>query len=526
MLHWTRLVAKPWAVTSIGFLCLFAIISAIGWFRKRLWLFRMAGFLAVAGFVAGFALSNKQAQYAAPPSQPKSAVQETNATANLQPASQVITSTLPTKQELPFPEPVNPGASNSLAPRLWVASNSGEMTEYEASTFQAKQTVVIPADALPSEARSLPYRVGTNRKGQILVGPTFHGNSTASTPCTLWLWNGQSGSYLNCGNEHREETAPDNRHLLIDVLSRPILAADGEHLFWLVNEQQETPGDFEKDIMPSMTTKFHIWETDFNGGQRQEIASSAFPDCVCSTGACEESCPTAGIWTPKSGMDNFFGVYGWYAGQLGQSHYVGESLYRKSPDGQWSSAELPSSFENDILDAAEDASAFIILIPDSACCGWNNESDDQTLLLRKGQTIVLFDEFARYNNSQYDVNYSARDAEFSPDSQFVAMTISSSSRPGEEFRASDENRIDAKLSADVVEHINKTLVELPAVEVVTTTDSPKRSAYLPNTTFVGWLNEKEILIVKDSSLVAYDVVTGTTRKSNIPVGDNTFALVR
>ncbi|MGA7925796.1 MAG: hypothetical protein WCA20_07345, partial [Candidatus Sulfotelmatobacter sp.] len=462
---------------------------------------------------------------AVPSSQPKIAFQESKATAQLQPASQVAVAPFPSKLEPPFPEPVNPRASNSLPPRLWVVSNGGEVVEYDPSTFEVKQTVTIPADAIPSDAHTLRYFVDTNRKGQILVGPTSHGKSIESSTCTLWLWNGQSGSYLNCGNEHRQQTAP-----------RPSLAADGEHLFWLVNEQQETPREFEKNIMPSMVTKFHIWETDFSGGQRQEIVSSAFPECVCSTGACEETCPTAGIWTPKSGMDHFFGVYGWYAGQLGQSHYVGEYLYRKSPDGQRSSAELPPSFENDILDAAEDASAFIILIPDSACCGWNNESDDQTLLLRKGQTIVLFDEFARYDNSQYDVNYSAREAQLSPDNQLVAMTISSSSRPGEEFRASntapqsDDTDADGsgetKVSPALVERINKTLADLPAVEVVTTTNPPKRAAYLPNATLVGWLSEREILIVKDSFLVAYDVSAGRSRKSNISVGDKGYAVLR
>lgn len=525
MLHWTQF-GKPWVVMSIGLFCLFAIISVIGWFRKHLWMFRVAGFLAVAGFVAGFALSHNQAQYAIPSSQPKSAVQETNAIVNLRPASQVIISTLPSKQELPFPEPVNPGASNSLVPRLWVVSNSGEVTEYDASSFEAKQTVKIPPDAMPSDVRDLRSFMVTNRRGQVLVGPIFHGAYAASTPCTLWLWNGHSGSYLNCGNEHREETTPDNRHLLIDVLSRPILAADGEHVFWLVNEQQQIPGNFEKDVMPSVMTKFHVWETDSSEGQRQEIASYTFPECVCATGECEESCPTAGIWTPRSGIGNFFVVVGSYTGQVAPTTYVRESLYQKSPDGQWRSVELPSTFKNDIVDASEDASAFVVVVPDSACCGWNNESADRTLLLRKGQTIVLFDEFARYNNSQYDVNYSAGDAQLSPDNQLVAMTISSSAKPGQEFQSSDESKIDTKLSVEVVEQINKTLVELPAVEVATTTDPPKRVAYLPNTTFVGWLSQHEILFARDSSLVAYDVQTGTTRKSTISVSDKTFALVR
>jgi len=345
-----------------------------------------------------------------------------------------------------------------------------------------------------------------------------------NTTCTLWLWNGQSGSYLNCSNEHRNEATADGIPLATEILSSPRLSADGEHLFWFVNEQHEKPG--ENDIMPSVATTFHIWETNLSGGQRQEIDSFAFPECVCSTGACEETCPAAGAWTPRSGVDSFFEVGRSYTGQLGQTTNLGDSLYRKSPNGQWLSAELPFSFENDILDAAEDASAFITLIPDSACCGWSNEGDDQTLLLRKGQTIVLFDEFAHYDNSKYDVNYSAREALLSPDNKLVAMTISSSARPGEEFRASDGSNSDATLSAEVVEHINKTLVELPAVEVVATIDPPKRVAYLPNATLVGWLNEQEIVIVKDSFLVVYNVTAGTSRKSNISVGDKAYAFLR
>jgi hypothetical protein len=524
-MHWTHLASNPWTMASVVLLCLFAVFAAIAWIRKRLWICRGAGIIALVGLVAGFLLSHDRTPYAAPPSQPKSAVQETKATAHLQPASQVTTSTFPDKQEQPFPEPVKPDALNSLAPRLWVVSNSGEVTEYDASTFEAKETVKIPPDAIPSDESYLRYSMEINRRGQILVGPTFHGPYAASTRCTLWLWNGRSGSNLSCGNE-REETTTNGNHLVTEIFSRPGLAADGDHLFWFINQQQQKEGDQEKGVMPSVTTTFHISETSLSGDQRKEIDSFSFPDCTCSTGACEETCPTAWAWVPKTGIENFFVAVGSYTGQVAQTTYVRESLYRKSPDGQWSSSSLPSSFEHDILDAAEDASAFIVLIPDSACCGWNNESDDRTLLLRKGQTLVLFDEFARYNNSQYDVNYSAGDAQLSPNNQLVAMTISSSAKPGEEFRAADVNGTDTKLSAEVVEQINKTLVELPAVEVVAATDPPKRAAYLPNTTFVGWLSEKEVLVVKDSFLVAYDVQAGTTRKSNISVGDKTFAFVR
>ena len=66
----------------------------------------------------------------------------------------------------------------------------------------------------------------------------------------------------------------------------------------------------------------------------------------------------------------------------------------------------------------------------------------------------------------------------------------------------------------------------PQSEVVAATDPPKRTAYVPNATFVGWLNEHEIVIVKDSFLVVYNVSAGTSRKSNIGMSDKAYALLR
>ena len=529
MLHSGDSLANLNALTGFGLCLLFTIMAAIAHRWKRLWISRTAMFLAVASVATALALA--RFHHSASSSQPSPAAQVGQLPAHLQQVNQATGSSSPAKPEPPFPEPVTPGAASQLPPRLWVVSNRGEAVEYDLSTVAAKQSVTIPADALPSDPRSFPYLVETNRKGQILVGPVSHGDSVDNATCTLWLWNGQSGGFLNCGNKHRQETTPDGSHLLVDVLSRASLAADGEHLFWFVNEQKQTPGNFQENIMPSVATTFHVWETDLSGGQRQEIASLEFPECACDTGACEETCPTASAWTPKSGVDSFFGVYGSYTGQVSPTTYVGESLYRGLPDGRWSSAPLPSSFETEIVDAAEDASAFVVVLPDSACCGWNNESDDQTLLLRKGQTIVLFDEFSRYHNERYDVSYSASEAQLSPDNQFVAMTISSSARPGEEFRASDvsgddEGPSDAKLSAEDVARINQSLADLPAVEVVTATDPPKRAAYLPNATLVGWLNQREIVIVKDSFLGVYSVPAGTLRKLSIAVGDQSHAFLR
>ncbi len=387
--------------------------------------------IALISLLAGFVEAHFRAQRDSP-LPPALAFQPGKAAPSLQPASQVTTSPAPAKNDPPFPEPVETSRT-SPARRLWVVNDHREVVEYDPTNFAPQPSVKIPADAIPSDQHGIRYSLDINRKGQILVGPVTHGNSIENGACTLWLWNGQAGSYLNCGNQHRDETAPDGTPLTTDILSSTGLSADGEHLFWFVNEQRENPGEPQKDIMPSLATTFHIWETNLSGGQRQEIDSISVPECICTTGACEETCPTFGAWAPRGGVDNFFQVSGSYTGQVNQTRYVGESLYRKSPDGHWSSSKLPSSFEEAIVDVADDASAFVILIPDSACCGWNNESDDQTLLLRKGQTIVLFDEFARYHNQQYDVSYSASEAQLSPDNKLVAMTISSSAREEKNF---------------------------------------------------------------------------------------------
>ena len=47
--------------------------------------------------------------------------------------------------------------------RLWVLRAPGEMVEYDPATFEAKQTVKVPAEILQS-----PEKVRVNRVGQIL----------------------------------------------------------------------------------------------------------------------------------------------------------------------------------------------------------------------------------------------------------------------------------------------------------------------------------------------------------------------
>jgi hypothetical protein len=50
-------------------------------------------------------------------------------------------------------------------------------------------------------------------------------------------------------------------------------------------------------------------------------------------------------------------------------------------------------------------------------------------------------------------------------------------------------------------------------------DTPKRLAFVPHATLVGWISEKELLIVQDHLLVVYNVGTGVGRKTTVRVED-------
>ena len=62
--------------------------------------------------------------------------------------------------------------------------------------------------------------------------------------------------------------------------------------------------------------------------------------------------------------------------------------------------------------------------------------------------------------------------------------------------------------------------------MVSATDPSKRTALVPHATLVGWLSEKEILIVENHVLVAYNIASGARRKSDIKVEDPSSAFIR
>jgi hypothetical protein len=174
-----------------------------------------------------------------------------------------------------------------------------------------------------------------------------------------------------------------------------------------------------------------------------------------------------------------------------------------------------------VLDAAN-AGAILEAIPDTSCCGWANQSDDQTLLRVRGKTLTVFDEQAAYKNPDYDVSFYTENGKLSPDLASVAFTIVATAQPNAPIQLAEQGQANPEES----QRIRQALQDLPAVEIKSTEDSPRRIAFLPHATLVGWLSDKEILIVEGHLLIAYNVASGARRKSSIRIEDAAHVFLR
>jgi hypothetical protein len=390
--------------------------------------------------------------------------------------------------------------------RLWVLRSPGEMVEYDPATFAVKQTVKVPVAAVQS-----PATIAVNRLGQILYAPPVSlplSEEDAASAHKLWIWDGRNANTTDQGVKREVSTTGSNQAV---TESAPVayLSADGGHLFWFANQAHRLQRD-EVDL--STVTTWQAWRTDLTGAGREDLATSKFPDCRCPTGTCEESCTYAVVWVPETGVEKFFLMTQFIAGQTAPV-YKATARYQEE-GGKWTTDPLTEPLQR-VLDAASDGSTIVEAIPDSGCCGWSNQSDDRTLVLTKAKKFTVFDELAAYNNPDYDVSFYTSNARLSPQLGSVAMTIVSTAESNKPIQLAEQGQANPEES----QRIRKSLVDLPAVEVKSLEDAPRRVAFVPHAVLVGWLSEKEILIVEDHVLAAYNVETGARRKSSVRVED-------
>jgi hypothetical protein len=396
--------------------------------------------------------------------------------------------------------------------RLWVLRPPGEMVEYDPATFSARQTVKVPAEAVSS-----PQNVSVNHLGQMLYAPSVSLPLTEGDLATeqkVWFWDGHAATTLTREISRTSATVGSNL-AITESAPVPFLSADGTNLDWFSNQARRLQRD---GVDLSTKTTWLSWQTDLAGTGRRDLASIALPDCPCPTGGCEETCPYGEVWIPDNGLGNFFLVTQFVSGKT-QPLYKATSLYEENA-GKWASTSIDPPLRR-VLDAAN-ASTILEAIPDTACCGWQNQSDDQTLLRLHGKTLNVFDEQALYKNPDYDVSFYTQNGKLSPDLASVAFTIVATSQPNTPIQISEQGQA----SPEESQRLRKALLDLPAVEVKSTEDVPRRIAFLPHATLVGWISDKEILIVEGHLLVAYNLAKGTRRKSAIRVEDGAHVFLR
>ena len=397
--------------------------------------------------------------------------------------------------------------------RLWVLRVPGEMVEYDVKTFAVKQTVKVPPQALKT-----PGAIEVNHLGQILFAPPASLPVTADdlkSPHQLWFWNGHAASTIEQGVK-REVGATGSNQAVTESAPNPYLSADGEHLYWFSNDARRLQ---REEIDLSTDTTWHAWRTDLTGGAREDLATVKLPDCRCETGTCTETCPYCGVWVPDGGVGSFFLMTQFVTGQT-ETDYQKSTLYQQQA-AKWAATALDKPLERE-LDASPGGDLIVEAIPDSGCCGWSNESDDQTLVRASGKTQVVFDERTTYKNNDYDVSFYTPNAKLSPDFDFIAMTIVATAEPNKAIQLAEDGQANPEESL----RIRKALPELPAVEVKKLEDSPKRVAFVPHATLVGWISDSELLLVEDHVLVAYHVGSGARTKSSVRVEDAARVFLR
>jgi len=410
----------------------------------------------------------------------------------------------------------SPGPAFGQTPkRLWVLRAAGEIVEYDPATFSPRNTVRVPPEALDH-----PEWLSVSTGGRILFDPdpsrlAYPG--PGSTPAGIWLWNGEQAESLKRG--WTRTVTPDGVNVsVLETAPRCILSAQGEQVYWLGNEfrrlQREGYG-----IQLSVASTFRAWQSGPAGEPREPIGEIPFPPCDCGTGVCEETCPEGEFWAPPGGILGFFLVTQWIPGQLG-STYLDTHLFRRQEEG-WQVQALPQPLEH-VLDADGAGTVVVHTAEDGACCGWDNESSDLTFVTSGDRTDVLFDEWARYGNSNYDVSFFTSNARLSSDARFVAVTIVATTTTDQGIRLSSQGQEDPA----ELDRIRRAIHELPAVEVMSLDGTGEAVLRVPRATLIGWLSDTEILVLEEQVLVAVDTASGSRRPSSIQVPRPAYVFLR
>jgi len=409
-----------------------------------------------------------------------------------------------------------PVAGAQSTKRLWVLQQPDSIVEYDLATFKARQALKVPRRLLEH-----PESLSVNARGQMLfvpsVGEVWAGGETGDAAQRAWFWNGREAEELPLGSTTARARS-GNEHVVTEIAVRVFLSADADSLVWFENRFEKTAETIGRELSVRSTSR--VWRTRLAGDAPQTIAllPSTEP-CACETGVCSETCPEWEFWAPDGVVGDVFLATRVTPGQLGPTFH--ESRLYSRAAGPWRMTAAPQPIPEPLA-VSEQAAVLVFAVPDGGCCGWDNESSDQVLVLRDGKVSVLYDEAGRYQNRDYDVSFHAAGAGLAARAALCAYTIVATATADTEIRSSSEG----KPTAEGLARLRKAIGDLPAVEIVPLQYRPGAVTTVLHAVFVGWVNDREILLAQDGQLVLYDIHARTRRETGIRIRGPADAFLR
>jgi hypothetical protein len=389
---------------------------------------------------------------------------------------------------------------------LWVIRQPDQIAEYDPASFEILRTLKVPPRVVEH-----PGYLLINSKGQILFYPPYDvewaAGEMAKAGRRVWFWDGRQAREWDLEANWRNNRKP-GKTSLTETRVQDLLSADGEHLFRFENTFEILTDGTGAEI--SLRAGSRLWRTDLSGSGAESIAAVSIPGrCRCETGVCSETCPEFSFWAPDGTVRDFFLMTRFIPGQIGAT-YQETVLYRRS-GRNWTEKKLGQPVEKP-LDGSENGEILAVAVPDGGCCAWANESSDQLLLFAQGRISVLFDEFSRYGNSDYDVSFYPANARLSPGKEMIAYTIETTAMSPGDIRLSSGG----KDNLEALARVRKGIGETPAVEIISLEGKSPRTTIL-RASLAGWLTGREILLVREGTLSVYDTAGRQVRKTAVRV---------
>ena len=394
------------------------------------------------------------------------------------------------------------GASDGGKHLFVLQKTRGALVEYALTDFHELRSIKVPDEAF-NEVFKPHGEINVNGSGQVLM--SIYPPHQGLRPLEYWFGNGQKSQIMPPdASLHRDDYDQDGYGL-----PRPLLSADGKSLFWFETamkvRRQIDRGGYK---VPEVEAVFQVKQYSLKEGKKIPILKNVLPPCTCNTGVCTETCAVGQLWSPSDIVNDFFFVTYWVPGQIG-STYQSTSLFQKDQD-KWAGKKLDRPCEV-ILDARNHGAMLVEAVPDGGCCGWENESSDLTYVRRSGRRTGIFDEVKKYDNSAYDVSFFSANAHISPDLSMIAHTVASTMAAdpkADQFRFSSSVEQNRKIRPEEVSSLKQMINRHPVVEILALDASVRKLAEIEKATLIGWLNEREVLILREKKLAVVNVHEG------------------